>query len=747
MTTGPQFLGPDGQRSALERSGPGELRGGGDVTEPAKTSAIPQGTPGHISIVNFPELSLTLVEGTTFCVSDSAGDIEPAAANGLFVRDTRVVSKWRLRIDGAPVEPLSSFAREPFHGQLVGRGMVRAGQPEATLVVERDRYVGAGMREDLTIRNYGIDAVGIDVLLEIEADFADIFAVKDRRAAITGPVTRAHTGEALVFQTEDGSRGARVLAAGAQVIGDALMFRPVIPAGGTWSVTLRVVPIIDGQAMGEPYPVDRPLTEAGPSRRLRAWREAAPSFLVGNAVLGRALLRSQRDLGALRIEDPAHPADDVVAAGAPWFMALFGRDSILTSQMMVPFAPELAMGTLRTLARFQGTSLDLRTDEEPGRILHEVRLGADFSFVPGGSGIYYGSIDSTPLFVMLCGRALRWGAPADRLAELRPAVEKALNWIVEFGDRDGDGFVEYQRGSDRGLVNQCWKDSIDSMSFSGGRLASTPIAAAEVQGYVYAAYLAAAELFRAWGDAKTGAEWTARAALLKKRFHEAFWMPEHDFYAMALDGEKAQLDVVSSNIGHVLWSGLADEGVASKVVDRLLAPEMFTGFGIRTLSSEAARYNPTSYHNGSIWPHDTAIVAAGMAAVGRRDGAEAVICALIDSIEAFDGRLPELFCGFDRVARPVPVPYPAACRPQAWAAAVPFELFRISLDLDIDLLDGRLQSGAAPSFLGEVVADGLRAGDRRFRVHADRSGSRIEGLDSGGAATADAARAESVPQH
>ncbi|NTV40189.1 MAG: amylo-alpha-1,6-glucosidase, partial [Demequinaceae bacterium] len=440
---------------------------------------------------------------------------------------------------------------------------------------------------------------------------------------------------------------------------------------------------------------------------------------------------SKRDLGALRIIDPAYPEDDVVAAGAPWFMALFGRDSLLTSWMMLPYAPDLALGTLRTLARLQGRSESPMTEEQPGRILHEVRLGADQSLALGGDKVYYGSIDSTPLFVMLAGKAHRWGVPLEELAELKPSIDRAIDWITTHGDRDGDGFIEYMRGTDRGLLNQGWKDSSDSVAHSDGRVVEPPVALAEVQAYCYAAYLAAAELEEALGDAANAGRLRDRAAALQARFHEAFWLPDLGFYALALDAHKEPTQVVTSNIGHCLWSGIVPEEFADRVVDRLLEPDMFTGFGIRTLSSQSRRYNPVSYHNGSVWPHDTVLTAAGMARYGRRDAAVKVTTGLLDALEAFGGRLPELFCGFPRSDAPVPIPYPTSCSPQAWAAATPFEMLRICLGMEADTPRGGFTVCSVPSVIGNVRLQGLSLGDTKIDIEADERGAVATGLWDG----------------
>ncbi len=670
---------------------------------------------------------VTLVEGSSFCVSDHAGAIEPGGTHGLFVRDTRVLSRWQLYVDGYPVEPLTVVSEEPFSCRFLGRCTPRTGHVDATLVSEVRRYVGQGMREDITLRNHGPEAAGVEVLLQVDADFADLFEVKDRRAAGRRVVGRRVVGSDIVFWIENSpdQRGVRISAPGAQINADGIAFRVVVPAHGSWTTTVEVLPSVSGQELAASFPTDRPVETAAPARRMRGWTAAAPVIDVGHPGLASALAISRRDLGALRIVDADHPDDDVVAAGAPWFMALFGRDSLLTSAMLLPYMPELALGTLRTLARLQGRREDAMTEEQPGKILHEVRLGADLSLALGGDSVYYGSIDSTPLFVMLVGQALRWGVPVEQLRELVPAVDRALRWIEVYGDRDGDGFVEYQRSTDRGLLNQGWKDSSDAIAFADGRAARTPIALAEVQGYVYAAYLARADLAEALGA--DGTTWRDRAADLKKRFHEAFWMPSTGCYALALDGDKHQVDVVASNVGHCLWTGIVDDAVAERVVEHLLSPDMFTGFGLRTLSARAAAYNPVSYHNGSVWPHDTVLGASGIARYGFGDEAERVLAGLLDAADAFGGRLPELFCGFGREEIPVPVPYPTSCSPQAWAAGVPFELLRVAVGLEADVPRGLLSAVPAMGLSGEVRIDGIRLGNRTVSLHADTREARIEG--------------------
>jgi glycogen debranching enzyme len=469
--------------------------------------------------------------------------------------------------------------------------------------------------------------------------------------------------------------------------------------------------------VGEPFPVDRPVDEAVPSRRLATWRAASARVVCSEPVVERVLRRSQVDLGSLRIVDPARPGVEVVAAGAPWFMAAFGRDSLLSSWMALPFDPSLALGTLQTLAALQGRRVDVMSEEEPGRILHEVRRGVDESRALGGSRVYYGSVDATPLFVMLLDEVARWGAPWEKVAELLPAADAALAWVEEFGDRDGDGFVEYQRTTDRGLVNQGWKDSGDSISFADGRGAIAPIALCEVQGYVYGAYLARAHLAELDQDPLTASRCRERAGELRRRFDEAFWLSEQGYYAIALDRDKAPVDALASNMGHCLWTGIVRGERAGQVVERLLGPELFSGWGIRTLATSMARFNPVSYHNGSVWPHDNALVVAGLMRYGFTEAAQRVATGIMSTAATFGGRLPELFCGFDRRDVPVPVAYPSSCSPQAWAAATPLSLLRTLLRLDTCLPHRQVVADPVlPASWGHLHVTGLPLGPTRITL-------------------------------
>lgn len=362
--------------------------------------------------------------------------------------------------------------------------------------------------------------------------------------------------------------------------------------------------------------------------------------------------------------------------------------------------PELAVGVLQTLARFQGRDVDPRHDEEPGRILHEMRFGEAGSLSLGGGSIYYGTADATPLFVMLLGELRRWGVARDVVDELLPNADRAIEWIEQFGDADGDGYVEYQRATDRGLANQGWKDSWDGIRYGDGRVAQAPIALCEVQAYTYGAYLARAHFAFEAGDTATYERFRARAAQLKTAFNRDFWLEDRGWFAVGLDADKRPIDSLTSNIGHCLWAGIVDEDKAERVAGTLTSPEMTTGWGLRTLSSANGGYNPISYHCGSVWPHDTAIVAAGLARYGFDAAAHQLIFGLLDAASAQGGRLPELFSGLDRGELPVPVAYPTSCSPQAWAAASPLLCLRTLLRLDPWIPYGK-------AWLSPSLADGI----------------------------------------
>jgi len=649
---------------------------------------------------------VTLVDESTFAISGRSGDVLTPSAEGLFVRDTRLLSRLELRVNGTRPEALAVVSDDPFSATFVSRCPPRPGHADSTLMVFRARYVGQGMREDIVIRNFGDEPTFCSVELFVDADFADLFAVKEGRfGAVDGALSRERGESQLEFTYRRGtvSRGLvlNIVPKPAVVADDLLSFEAIVPAKGQWTGCIEFHPVIEGKAIDPRYRCGQPVDRAAPAERLAKWRRQVPQVETDHEGLRAVIASSAEDLGALRIFDPDFPERVVLAAGAPWFMTVFGRDSIITSWMALLVDPDLALGVLQTLARFQGKDIDPRSEEQPGRILHEMRFGDAPSLSLGGGSIYYGTADATPLFVMLLGELRRWGLAREVVDELLPNAERALEWIENFGDLDGDGYVEYQRMTDRGLANQGWKDSGDGIRYADGTVAHAPIALCEVQAYVYGAYLARAHFAREAGDEGTFERYRGKATKLKEDFNRDFWLEDRGWFAVGLDGDKRPIDSLTSNIGHCLWTGIVDEEKARIVAERLMAPEMFSGWGIRTLGTTMGGYNPMSYHCGSVWPHDTAIVAAGLARYGFMDHALRVVCALLDAASSLGGRLPELFCGLDRGEFSSPVGYPTSCSPQAWAAASPLLCLRTMLRLDPWVPYGR-------TWLSPLLPDGMR---------------------------------------
>jgi glycogen debranching enzyme len=447
-----------------------------------------------------------------------------------------------------------------------------------------------------------------------------------------------------------------------------------------WKTCVTILPILDtppppmkcaSEVLGSPFgyyqPRERlPLRQSTPDIEARPLEGDIPQLETHHNDLRQAYYQAVADLRSLQIE--YLPGYHILAAGLPWFMTVFGRDSIITAIQIKLLGPNLMVGTLHTLASLQATAVNRFREAEPGKIPHEVRTGELSVLEEVPHCRYYGSVDATPLFLILLWEAYQWTGDQALLQRFLPAAEAALRWIDRYGDLDRDGFVEYKRRTRHGLWNQGWKDSGDAISFAAGPLAEGPIALAEVQGYVYDAKRKMAEIYRTLKELTKARRLERQAQRLKEQFNQAFWMPQQEYYALALDGRKRQVDSIASNAGQCLWSGVVDEEKAPKVVERLMAPDMFNGWGIRTLSAEMTRYNPLSYHNGSVWPHDNSLIIAGMARYGFSKEANQVAMALIDAAAAFaEHRLPELFGGYPRRAYSFPVPYPAANIPQAWA--------------------------------------------------------------------------------
>ncbi len=680
---------------------------------------------------------VTLVDESTFAISGGAGDIDDGAAQGLFFRDTRILSRFEVLVNGVRTEPLAAVTDNPFSSVFVSRCQPPPGRADSTLMVFRSRYVGQGMREDLTIRNFADEPASCTVQLLVGCDFADLFAVKEGRVGAEADHVSSAVGarggpddhrRTVTYSLRRGgvTRGMEVRFHDAtEVVGDLATFEVEVPGRGEWTTCVEFAPVIDEVTFDPRYRCGQPVDLAAPSERLAQWRRRVPQVETSHPGLKEVIDRSNEDLGALRIFDPDFPERVVVAAGAPWFMTVFGRDSLLTAWMALLVDPDLARGVLQTLARFQGNDVNPLHDEEPGRILHEMRFGGAASLSLGGGSIYYGTADATPLFVMLLGEMRRWGVAREMVDELLPNAARAIEWIEQFGDADGDGYVEYKRSSERGLANQGWKDSWDGIRYADGTVAEAPIALCEVQAYTYGAYLASAHFAFEVGDTATYDRFRAKATQLKAAFNRDFWLEEKGWFAVGLDADKRPIDSLTSNIGHCLWTGIVDEDKAHRVAEALMSPGMFSGWGVRTLSQKSGGYNPISYHCGSVWPHDTAIVAAGLARYGYDGAAQQLIFGLFDAAQAQGGRLPELFSGLDRGELSVPVGYPTSCSPQAWAAASPLLCLRTLLRLDPWVPYGKTWlSPNLPDWIGYLKVEGIPLAGSRVTIEV---GSEVPG--------------------
>jgi glycogen debranching enzyme len=687
------------------------------VTSPWTSSASPSlGTSGTV----------TLVEGPAFCISGRTGNMHAPFPEGLFYRDTRFLAEMELRVNGHVPEPLAATTTDPFSASFVLRDHPLRGRADSHLVIFRHRYVGRGMREDIVVCNFGEEPAFCAIELSLNCDFADLFEVKEGRIERSGDLRLESDRARMTFSYRRGGFRRSTLvdfSTVPKINGNIASYELIIPARGQWSTCLQVTPVIDATPVEPRYRCEVPVDRATPVERLAAWRRSLPIMACDDDTFGALLARSTEDLAALRIFDPDHPDRAVVAAGAPWFMTLFGRDSLLTSWMAMMVDPDLALGTLQTLARFQGRTINPLTEEEPGRILHEMRFGEAAGISLGGGTIYYGTADATPLFVMVLGELQRWGSRRGDVDALLPAADRALEWITRYGDKDGDGYVEYERASDRGLVNQGWKDSWDAVRFADGRLARPPIAMCEVQGYVYAALVARSHFATEGGDTELAEQLRARAEALKAAFNRDFWLEEQGCFAMALDADKSPVDGLASNMGHCLWTGIVDEDKAPLVARHLVSERLFSGWGVRTLADNVKGYNPISYHCGSVWPHDNAIAAAGLMRYGFVDEAHQIMEGMVAAAPFFDCRLPELFAGLPRSQFRFPVSYPTSCSPQALAAAAPLLFLRTMLRFEPDIRNATLSlAPRVPDWIGTLALEQvpLMGGHLSVRVEGDR---------------------------
>lgn len=675
-----------------------------------------------------PGGTVSVVDGATFLISDLRGDVLPLGAHGLFHRDTRFLSRLEVTLNGRKPEVLAARTVDPYSARFVLRPPWD-GPGESPLVALRNRFVGDGLHEDVEITNHGLEPVELAVDIAIDADFADLFEVKALGDAAKPGVTRRLVRKeglvALEYEREGFRRGTEVrfTARPQEISGTGARFDLTIPPGGSWRTCVEVCLDAGEHRCVPGHGCDAFGAVASPvARRAAAWRARFPDLRTGSDALNHLYSQGVDDVAALLLESRDEHRELIVAAGLPWFMTLFGRDAILTALMVLPFDRELATGVLRTLARRQGRVQDADADEQPGKILHEVRFGEVAAQT--GRTTYYGTVDATPLFVTLVAEAWRWGVDREEVEALLPNVRAALEWMRTWGDPDGDGYLEYPGTPGRGLRNQGWKDSWDAVQFADGRLAEGPIALAEVQGYAYRALLDAADLLEAVADPAEARRARREAKALAERFRRDFWMEDAAYPALALDGQKRQVDAVASNAGHLLWTGILSPAQEAAVAARLTSRDLFTGWGVRTLAASNRGYKPVSYHVGSVWPHDTAIAAAGLARSGRVEEALVLVRGLLDAAPHFSYRLPELFSGFTREPFGFPVGYPTTSSPQAWAAASVLLLVRALLGLEPDLPSGELR--LAPVVLPEalpVVLEGLRVAGGRLSLRLDADGA------------------------
>jgi glycogen debranching enzyme len=680
-------------------------------------------------------MPLTILEGSTFCVSDERGDIvEPTM--GFFAHDTRFLSRWALTINGARPLMLASRKVEYYSAAFFLRNPVVGGLENDELSIGRERFVGDAMQEHIVVSNHSRRRISFELALELGNDFADIFAVKEydfalgdpERArplpAAVPPVYEESDNQFVIAVKEENFHGLTqvVLSERGEASDSRVTYRVELEPRESWRLRADVIPSAEGMPIAAEIVERRFGDELARVRdSLAAWRLRVPQLRSSWDELVHTFGQSVADLSSLRMDEDPRLSGALPAAGMPWFMTVFGRDTIITCLQTLLFGPELAQNALRVLAELQATEDNSEIDAEPGKIVHEVRHGKGAeAWFPR----YYGTVDATPLYLVLLSEVWRWTDDAGMVRDLREPAMRALEWIDEHGDLDGDGFVEYRRRSPHGLLNQSWKDSGDSQLFHDGRHAEPPIAPCEVQGYVYDAKVRMAELAReVWRERELAERLERDAEELRTRFDEAFWCDARGgYYALALDANKEPVDSLTSNIGHLLWSGIVPPERVDAIVDQLMGEALWSGWGVRTMSAADAGFNPLAYHNGTVWPHDTSLIAWGLARYGRWPEAHRIIRRMLDAASYFDYQLPEVFAGFSRTETPFPIPYPTAARPQAWAAGAPVLLLRLLLGIEPDQrrhVLGSIAPEDVPAWAGSIRLTGVRAFDRAWDVQLE----------------------------
>ncbi|MER7893734.1 glycogen debranching N-terminal domain-containing protein [Micromonospora sp. NPDC094482] len=700
-----------------------------DVTRP---SDIPSETVRNLP----PELgpdAVGVLERRTFMFSNSAGDVPPGSIGGLVHDDTRFLNRWQLTICGSPLLVLRSGTVEDYSAAFFLANPELPGLPANAIGVRRQRFIGDGMHERIELQSYAEKAVSIQVRLAVGTDFADLFEIKETVRDRSHQITRAHAtdGSRLDFSYRNHTFEARteVLAdpPASEIAGDEMVWELHLAPNQEWRCELRV-PLDYGET--ETAPTNRGFGEAFDVEHddpLARWENAKPILHTDSAVLRAMYQKSTMDLTALRNEIRLKDEPVVLlSAGLPWFLTVFGRDMLITAYQTMGGGSDLARGALLALALYQATEFDDFSDQEPGKILHEYRSGELTRLGLKPHNPYYGSADATQLWLILLSEYWRWTGDDQFVRDLRDNAYAALRWVEEHGDRNNDGYVEYATRSPQGLGNQCWRDSWDGVLFSDGTVPFLPIATCEIQGYTYDAKLRFAEFADGpLADAPLATRLRAEAADLRDRFNRDFWIDDRGgYYALGLDGDNRQIDLMSSNMGHLLWSGIVPTERAAIIAGHLMSDHLFSGWGVRTTSTADRAYNPIGYHRGTVWPHDNSIIAHGLARYGFRQEANRIIMAMLDAAEFSEYRLPEAFSGYDRSFGRAPVPYPTACNPQAWASAAPILFMRTMLGLEPR--DGQLTlNPEIPPEIGRIQFSNVSAFGKRWEVEATRTQSGV----------------------
>ncbi|MFR9777052.1 glycogen debranching N-terminal domain-containing protein [Micromonospora sp. MS34] len=654
-----------------------------------------------------PELgpnAVAVLQSRTFMYSDAVGNVASGSIGGLVHEDTRFVDRWELTLNGVPLLVLNSGELQPYAAAFFLTNPELPGLPANHLAVRRQRFVDGGLHERIALQNFTGEQVPVQLRLAVGTDFADLFEIKETVRNRSAQITREHApdGSRLEFSYRNETFEARttidVDPPASQVDADTLVWDIRLEPNQEWQCELHVPLRVGTDELRPPARTFDDVFVRGASDRTARWRAILPVLSTDYLPLLAVWDKTIRDLHALRIEVRRHEPplgrpellrENIgltIAAGMPWYLALFGRDILIVSYCsMACISPRAAREALLSLAAQQGSKVDDFTDEEPGKIMHEARSGELTQLGLKPHRPYYGTADATQLWLILLSEYWRFTGDDQFIRGLRDHAYAALRWIDEYGDHDGDGYVEYATRSPQGLGNQCWRDSWDGIRFADGTIPVLPIATCEIQGYTYDAKLRLAELADGpLEDSALSRRLRTEADELCDRFNRDYWIEERGgFYALGLDGDKKQIDSMTSNMGHLLWSGIVPPDRAAVIARHLMSDQMFSGWGVRTTSTAERGYNPIGYHQGTVWPHDNALIAHGLAGYGFRQEANRIIMAMLEAARHTNYRLPEAFSGYDRCYSEAPVPYPTACSPQAWATYAPVLFMRTMLGLDV----------------------------------------------------------------